>query len=201
MRSCYGIIIRRTAHHRIRTRARVPHSSEDQVIHHHTACDTTTYIHTSKNGKIYMHVMCILIPWKSGPHRDTFPTWFSGLRANIIHLKLDYKRHIYFILAYIHTYIDINLDCSNIRSTAESSMIVGDFPPSSSTYGGRCSAAARATILPTRVLPEKNIGSHQLYVCMYGVGRGRNANTDRWLSKEEVTEASPVEVKRSERNR
>jgi hypothetical protein len=39
------------------------------------------------------------------------------------------------------------------------------------------------------------------YVCMYAVGRGKNANTDRWLSKEEVTEASPVKVKRSERNR
>ncbi len=72
---------------------------------------------------------------------------------------------MYFILAYIHT----NPDCSNIRSTAEPSMIVGDFPPSSSTYGGRCSAAARATILPTRVLPEKKMGSHQLCVCMYSM--------------------------------
>ena len=72
---------------------------------------------------------------------------------------------MYFILAYIH----INPDCSNIRSTAESSMIVGDFPPSYSTYGARCSAAARATISPTRVLPEKKMGSHHLCVCMYSL--------------------------------
>ena len=46
------------------------------------------------------------------------------------------------------------------RSTAESSMMVGDLPPSSSTQGVRCSAAARRTTLPTRVLPVKKMWSH-----------------------------------------
>ena len=212
MRSCYGTIIRRTAHHRIRTRARVPHSSEGQVIHPNTACDTTTYIHTSKNGKIYMHVMCILIPWKSGPHRDTFPTWFSGLRANIIHLKLDYKRHIYFILAYIHRYkswlfqhkIHGRVVDDRGRLPAELQHIRGEVLRGGPGYYLTHPGAAREEYRlppPICMYVQYVYAGKYIYVCMYGVGRGRNANTDRWLSKEEVTEASPVKVKRSERNR
>ena len=42
---------------------------------------------------------------------------------------------------------------ATVARSVPSSTNTGDFPPSSSTVGVRCSAAARATIRPTAPLP------------------------------------------------